>query len=335
MRSGAVGVLGLVLVLSPAWSGALELVAGDVLVADGCSAAAVPRVLRIDPATGAQSIVTEGDLLSRPVGIQVEQAGSILVADAGAAVHALIRIDPATGEQTVLSADFDALWDVALEADGDALATDVGANTVFRVDASTGAPAPVSAGANLEFLQAIAVAPSGQIFVTDLDDDAGQSPKLVRIAADGSAQTPIAAGFVVPTGLAVDGAGFPIVADASYNAASGALVRVNPTTGAKTVVPTGDFLPFPFDVAVDRNGKYLVADWGGLAIEPAVLRVEPSNGAITPVSTGGLLDEPCGITVVPEPSATWASLIGVACAAWCARRGRPGATERFPIARRP
>ena len=62
-------------------------------------------VLRIDPATGAQSILSQGNLLQGHTGLALEADGHILVADTGWQGGGLevIRIDPVTGTQSIVT----------------------------------------------------------------------------------------------------------------------------------------------------------------------------------------------------------------------------------------
>jgi hypothetical protein len=66
-------------------------------------------VIRIDPVTGAQTLVTTRGLLNYPCGIAVEADGQILVSGqivvADTVVHGVIRVDPVTGAQTVVTTD--------------------------------------------------------------------------------------------------------------------------------------------------------------------------------------------------------------------------------------
>jgi hypothetical protein len=63
-------------------------------------------VIRVDPATGAQTTVSSGGSFDAPSGIALEADGDILVADVQAFADFLggvIRVDPATGAQTTVS----------------------------------------------------------------------------------------------------------------------------------------------------------------------------------------------------------------------------------------
>jgi PKD repeat protein len=64
-------------------------------------------IIRVDPVTGDQTIISSEVYLISPVGIAIEESGAILVADNGMGgtvpTHGgIIRVDPVTGAQTVL-----------------------------------------------------------------------------------------------------------------------------------------------------------------------------------------------------------------------------------------
>ncbi|MEE8546031.1 MAG: hypothetical protein V3T29_09485, partial [Alphaproteobacteria bacterium] len=68
---------------------------GSILVIGG------PELIRVDPVTGAQTILSTGGFLEHePGGIALEANGNILIAAASA--PAVIRVDLVTGEQTLI-----------------------------------------------------------------------------------------------------------------------------------------------------------------------------------------------------------------------------------------
>lgn len=77
-------------------AGAVTLKPGDILVNDGNG-----TVIKIDPATGTQTVITTGGVLSFAGGMAIDTDGQILVAGIGNAAG-IIRIDPETGTLTVV-----------------------------------------------------------------------------------------------------------------------------------------------------------------------------------------------------------------------------------------
>lgn len=88
---------------------------GDYFVVDNAAindpthySSADAQVIRVDPATGAQSLLADNPhpsggpaLLQSPYGIAVEANGNVVVADNGR----VLRIDPATGRQSLVASD--------------------------------------------------------------------------------------------------------------------------------------------------------------------------------------------------------------------------------------
>src|SRR5215211_121338 len=94
-----------VALLPAAEAGAVTLNPGDILVSDVDFLGESDAVIRVDPATGAQTTVSTGGSFVDPFGVALEADGDILVADADAfgGLGGVIRVDPATGAQTTVS----------------------------------------------------------------------------------------------------------------------------------------------------------------------------------------------------------------------------------------
>src|SRR2546426_10927192 len=76
---------------------------GTILVADEAAFGGLGGVIRVNPATGAQTVVSSGVNFVEPTGIAIAANGDILVADPSAfgGGGGVIRVDPTTGAQTV------------------------------------------------------------------------------------------------------------------------------------------------------------------------------------------------------------------------------------------
>jgi sugar lactone lactonase YvrE len=228
--------------------------------------------------------------------------GDILVSDGAFGTGAVILVDPVTGAQTTVSTggSLGGLWGITLDANGDILvaATSTG---IIRIDPASGMQTTVSTGGSFVAPQGIAVAASGDLFV--VDQAAFGTGAVFRVDPGTGAQTLISSGgnFASPYNLALEADGSILVADPNAfgpgcGPGTGAIVRVNPTSGAQTIVSSGGNFACPGGVAVAPSGEIFVVNGGG-AFGGRVVRVDPTNGAQTLVASGGFITTPQGIAV--------------------------------------
>lgn len=82
--------------------------------------------------------------------------------------------------------------------------------------------------------------------------------------------------------------------------AFGGLVKVDPTTGMQTAIPSGPFEQ-PTDVCLDVAGNIIVTDFdGSVGSSGAIYRVDPTTGTTTTISSGGLLALPISSAIDAE-----------------------------------
>lgn len=86
--------------------------------------------------------------------------------------------------------------------------------------------------------------------------------------------------------------GTVLVADRAAAGGTGAIIAVDPSSGAQQVVASGGLFANPSGVLVDADGSLLVIDSDAFGGTGGVVRVNPSTGAQTKVSEGGLLVNP-------------------------------------------
>jgi hypothetical protein len=238
-------------------------------------------LFRVDPVTGVRTLLSEFGVASvageplgvNPFGVAIENTGQILVIDADAGTGgrgALFRVHPATGVRTVLSnfgvASAGELGitpvGVAIESTGQILVIDVGAGTgvrgaLFRVDPVTGERTVLS-----DFGVAVAGEPLG----------------------------------VTPFGVAIESTGQILVTDLNAGTeARGALFRVHPATGVRTVLSdfgvavAGPLGNTPRGVAIESTGQILVIDEDvGTEGRGTLFRVDPVTGLRTVLSDFGV-----------------------------------------------
>lgn len=292
-----------------AW--AVTLNPGDILVADTRFPFDAGRIIRVDPTTGAQTVIASGGTLANPYRLAVAANGDILVVDRDAfgGGGGVIRVDPVTGTQTTVSSNgfFVEPSGIAIAANGDILVTDAhavdGGGAVIRIDPATGAQTIVSSGGNFVDPDGIAIAANGDIFVVDVNSFGGPGG-VIRVDPATGAQTVISSGgfFLSPHGIAIAANGDLLVAEGDFPGGSGGsgpggVIRIDPVTGNQTPVSLGGTFVEPVDIAVAPNGDILIGD----NTARAVIRVNPVTGAQTIVSSGGSFSTPDGIAIVPGP----------------------------------
>ena len=307
---------------------AVTLNPGDILVVDPNAFGGAGGVIKVDPITGAQTTISSGGAFVDPVGIAIAPNGDIFVTDLNAfgGSGGVTRVDPVTGAQTPISSGgfFVDPFGIAIEANGQLVVTDVGSPAVIRVHPITGAQTLVSSGGNLSFPSGITVAPDGNLIVGDanafgsppFNTPSNSGGAIFRVDPVTGAQTVISSGspFFDPQGVVLDAAGQILVADQNSfvggsngcGGGAGAIFRVDPATGTKTVITTGMVIPTgrdfitPITLALDANGQILVADAHSPSCSGtgAVIRVDPATGVKAIVSTGGLFVDPVGIAIV-------------------------------------
>jgi hypothetical protein len=261
-----------------------QLSSGDVLVIDGRAGSGQHgAIFRVDPTTGVRTVLNDfgnsaqGPLGVSPIGLVFEASGQLLVIDQDAGTNflgSLFRVDLATGVRTLVS-DFGdnsqgprghSPTNVALGGLGQILVTDHRAGTMAGEDDGRGALFQVDPATGVRTI----VSDFGNI-----------------------AQGPLGS---EPLGVALEASDQLLVADGTANVGPspiilGALFRVDPTTGVRTVVSDfgdgsqGPLGHTPTGVAIEASNQILAlnAD-AGADFRGILFRVDPVTGSRTIVS---------------------------------------------------
>jgi len=275
---------------------------GNILVVDRSAGTGGKGALfRVDPSTGTRSLLSDfgnaalGTTGAFPTGLVIESSGNILVIDrnagtslpacaaVGGGCGALFRVDPSTGVRTVVS-------DFGNSAQGPTGVNPVGvaieaSGNIVVIDRDAGTAGPACFGLGCGALFRVNSSTGVRTIVSDFGNGA--------LGTTG----------VRPSGITIDASGNILVTDpsagtASYSACSssgcGALFRVDPSTGVRTVVSDfgnaaqGPLGIIPQGLAIDASGNILVIDEGaGTLFAGALFRVNPSTGLRTVVSDFG------------------------------------------------
>jgi DNA-binding beta-propeller fold protein YncE len=249
---------------------------GNLVVADiGVPNRKDGAVIRVDPLTGRQSLVSSGGEFFDPAGIAVAPDGQIYVVDNRAPDNdgAVIRIDPRTGAQTLVSErsaepgrrELDLPFGIAVERDGNLVVS----NRVFpgeipvrcqplgkvvRVNPVTGVQKEVDSAGHIAWPLGLAVGSGGGIVVAN---ECGGNGGLILVDPLGRGQAPITPNtsqdvLVTPERVAFDPGGALLVSDFNVGT-EGGIVRVDPGTGAQSLVRSGELFNHPLGIAAVVN----------------------------------------------------------------------------------
>jgi hypothetical protein len=268
---------------------------GDLLLADTGPFEDRPggasRLLRVDPVSGFQTALSGPADVSDPTALALLPDGRLLGLDFSPAK--VFEIDPAAPGVSQIGGCGTRAWGFAAEASGTIVFTDSGGASVHRLDPVSGVQTTVSNGGALIVPRGIQVEADGSLVV--VDGVVPPSIKLLRIDPATGMQTQLS-----PAGLLNQPRGLGLEANGSFVVASSAsVVRIDPLSGAQSLVASGGNLAALGGIAVDDcTGDLFAAERGVTGATPALVRVHPVTGAQNVISTGNYFVEPLGVSLV-------------------------------------
>jgi hypothetical protein len=250
------------------------------------------RIIRVDPVTGRQSLVTSGNLLVDPAGLTIAPDGLIYVVEnvGTLGTPSVISVNPATGAQTLVTQGGELCYPfgIAAEADGSLLVTNYGdfsdgttvINCVYdfgaliRIDRNTHEQTVVSRDAaewgNLfRNPLGLAVGPGGRILV--VNQNGGTA--LVAVdpetgVQDSETSNTLTDRLEVPQRAALTPAGDVVLSDFTLDDQEGGLVSVDLPDGAQSILRQDrQLFNNPLGVAVVANRAPVAA----VSASPAVV----------------------------------------------------------------
>jgi parallel beta-helix repeat protein len=227
-------------------------------------------LIKINPITGEQSIISEGGFLSNAIGqnpngfLYDKNRGRFLVVDRA---QKLVSIDCATGSQQVLDSTLQSMdpTAIALESTGDLLITDF-YGRLFRFDSGGGFLSVVAEGGLLGDVApfSVQVGQNGQIFVSALTgggwDVIGLPSRVIRIDPSTGAQSLVLESTTeMFRDFAIEGSiAFIAISARGGPSSSDRIAVLNLSTGALTSVVNG--LERVVDVEIEASGNLLILD---------------------------------------------------------------------------
>ena len=245
---------------------------GDIVVGTAS------RLVRVDAASGAMRVLSEGGDIGNAVGVAFDDhPHAVVVTDGGKLIHVV----PASGAQHVLLNNGWLWQDVAVLPDGDFAAVNLPSATpsgVFRLD-HDGSVKKINTGSHFgDGPTGIVLGKDGHLYVSELGARA-----VIRVELKTGAETVVSQGghFVSPSGIARSSDGHLLVVDHGADM----VIHVDPATGHQHVLSSGGNLQAPVDIAAGADGAVFVVDMVG----DKLIRIDAKSGAQTVLAQGGLL----------------------------------------------
>jgi secreted PhoX family phosphatase len=248
--------------------------------------------------------VTLGSGFSYPVGVAVDAAGDVFVADySNSEVKEMVAVKgsiPATNPTiNVLGSGFSYPYDVAVDAAGDVFVADYNNSEVKEMVAVNGSipanPTINILGSGFSYPYGVAVDAHGDVFVGDTYNNAVKEIVAVNgsIPATNPTINVLGSGFSYPIGVAVDAAGDVFVGDWGNNAVKEMVAVSGSIPANPTINVLGSGFNQPYGVGLDAAGDVFVADKGNNAVK----EILATGGYSTVLILGSGFSEPEGVAV--------------------------------------
>jgi hypothetical protein len=286
---------------------------GDYLIADRGPFRNTGTILVVNKVGSVQRVISTQ--LKDPYDLTTDAAGNLLVADydydptgfGSTRGSSIFKINFQTGETTRLAFGPPLVTPLGVrsESSGKLLVVDpdygfgpgvTSAGAVFRIDPGVSTNA-LSKEGNFYFLQGMAVAPDGEIYVSDFGNGGGRPNRIIHVDSNTGVQTVMTSGgFQRPIGLAAESDGSSLVV---VDAVAKKLVRVSLPGGVQTDISNDSQFIQPTHVAIEADGSYIVSDGKSSlnAGERRIFRVNRSTGVATLLVSDGFFQQPRGVAI--------------------------------------
>jgi len=263
--------------------------AGDLLVADYDGG----KIIRIDPSSGAQTLVAISPLLEEAADLALVPNGDLIVTSEDSADPGILRVTPAGVVTRVVGAanGLDRPYGAGLAPDGGVRVVDYSfgpTGALFNFDPGAGALQTLSTNNRFFDSLGLDVAPDGSVYVAS-----NAPPQINRFDPTTGAVTPVSSAGLI--GLAfevhVEATGTLLVSDND----DAQIIRVDPATGVQQLVAN---LPGTAPLGIDTapDGTAYIADYAG---QGSIIKLAPA-GTFSTLASGGNITGPGNVIVEPE-----------------------------------
>ncbi len=267
---------------------ALDVRAGDILVADAASG----ELWRIDPSGGALALLLDGDAFS-VLAVAVDAAGDVYVVSGDGLLHFSPGSDVPRRIAEWIELGFP--YDVEVTADGGVVVA--GLQGVLGVDPATGDFRTLIDASSIGGWGGIAVVDASGVYWADATRsrlDLWSPPDELSNVVEGDP-------LEEPSDVAIAEDGLVYLTDGQQDG----VLRVDAANGHAEVLARLGLMDDPADLDIEADGRLVVADPG----TGAVVRVDPETLAQSFVAPPGTFAMPSSIAVVPMPEPT--ALLGL------------------------
>ena len=292
---------------TPAAADPLPLQPGDIIVADGSGGLA-----RVPAGGGTAELLVDDPAFSSIEDVAIDGEGNLILADIGNNTIFRVLCETGTVETvaTLSGEGSNSAHDVVVDSNGDYIVLTHFGTSLFKVTPA-GAVSLIVTIPDANETEGLDIDGAGNFIIAEEFPGSEPPPGLIyRVSPDGSTIEVLGDDSATsdgPEAVIVDTDGSYVIIDET----DPALFRVNPTTGAATLIFAGAPAPFSSDgpqgIALAPNGDYLVADEGD-----RIIQVARDGSSATIISQGAPLRGPrdlvvysgCGPPPTPTPSPT-------------------------------